>query len=252
MAPRLEFALLGPLEVRLDGEPVAIGGLRRRSVLAMLVLDAGKVVSIPRLIGGVWGEEPPETAATALHGHVSHLRRLLGDVIETRAPGYVLAVDPETVDANRFEALLERARAEQADGRRDDARATLDEALGLWRGPPLADLVDAPFASAALPALEELGVAAREERIEAEIGAGRHAEVVPELKALVVEHPLRERAWRQLLVALHRSGRRAEALDAYDTARRTFSVAVLRVRHGRGSDELLSTEGAEPAGPAGR
>ena len=198
----VEFRVLGPLEVVRDGEPVAIGGLRRRAVLAMLVLEPGRVVSVDRLVDGVWGDEPPETAVTALHGHVSHLRRALGERLVTRAPGYVLEVEADAVDAHRFESLLESARAATAAGDAASARQLLDEALALWRGAPLADLVDAPFAATALPALEELGLAAREERIEADLASGRAEELIPQLKALVAEHPLRERPRGQLMLAL--------------------------------------------------
>ena len=222
----VEFRVLGPLEVVRDGEPVAIGGLRRRAVLAMLVLEAGRVVSVDRLVDGVWGEEPPDTAVTALHGHVSHLRRALGDRLVTRAPGYVLEVEPDAVDAHRFEALLERARAATAAGDAAQAGRLLDEALALWRGAPLADLIDAPFAATALPRLEELGLSAREERIESELASGRAEELIPQLKALVAEHPLRERPRGQLMLALYRAGREAEALESYDAFRRTLSAEL--------------------------
>ncbi len=222
----VEFRVLGPLEVVRDGEPVAIGGLRRRAVLAMLVLEPGRVVSVDRLVDGVWGDEPPETAVTALHGHVSHLRRALGERLVTRAPGYVLEVEADAVDAHRFESLLESARAATAAGDAASARQLLDEALALWRGAPLADLVDAPFAATALPALEELGLAAREERIEADLASGRAEELIPQLKALVAEHPLRERPRGQLMLALYRAGREAEALESYDAFRRALSAEL--------------------------
>jgi DNA-binding SARP family transcriptional activator len=214
---------LGPFEVLREGEQLTLGGTRRRAVLAMLALDAGRVVSVSRLVEGVWGEEPPETAVTALHGHVSHLRRALGDVVVTRAPGYVLDVDPGTVDITRCERLLDSGRLSLATGDAAAARGTLDEALALWRGPPLDDLADAPFADAALPALEELVLAVREERAEAELALGNTDAVIPELKAIVAEQPLRERPRRQLMLALYRAGRDAEALEAYDQARRRFS-----------------------------
>ena len=219
----LEFRVLGPLEVIRDDQVVAIGGAKRRGVLAMLVLEAGRVVSIDRLVDGVWGDEPPETAVTALHGHVSHLRRAIGPALVTKAPGYVLEVDPDAVDTHRFESLLERARAATAAGDAGSARQLLDEALALWRGDPLGDLIDAPFAATAVPALEELGIGAREERIEAELASGRADEVIPELKALVAEHPLRERLRGQLMVALYRAGREAEALESYDAFRLALS-----------------------------
>jgi DNA-binding SARP family transcriptional activator len=168
----------------------------------MLALEPGRVVSAGRLIEGVWGEEPPKTAATALHGHVSYLRRALGPVIVTRAPGYLLDVDPATVDVRRFEAGLERARACLAGGDARAAARALDEALRLWRGAPLGDLAEAPFATGLLPSLEELGTSAREERLEIELALGRADEAIPALRALVAEHPLRERPRGQLMLAL--------------------------------------------------
>jgi DNA-binding SARP family transcriptional activator len=219
----LEFRLLGPFEVSRDGEIVALGGMRRRAVLAMLVLEAGRVVPVGRLVEGVWGEEPPETAVTALHGHVSHLRRALGDVIVTRSPGYLLDVERDAVDVQRFEALVERARAEMAGADPASARRLLADALALWRGTPLADLADAPFALAVLPALEELGISAQEEQLEAELALGETDALIPRLKALVAEHPLRERLRGQLMLVLYRAGRKAEALDSYDAGRRALS-----------------------------
>jgi DNA-binding SARP family transcriptional activator/ABC-type branched-subunit amino acid transport system substrate-binding protein len=189
----------------------------------MLALDAGRVVSAGRLIEGVW-EEPPETAATALQGHVSQLRRVLGEgAIVTRAPGYLLDVAPEAVDAVRCERALERARGQLADGDAAAAAATLRDALALWRGEPLADLADAPFALDALPALRELRVALEEERLEAELALGHHGEAIAPLRDLVAREPLRERPRGQLMLALYRAGRQAEALDVYESGRRALS-----------------------------
>jgi DNA-binding SARP family transcriptional activator len=200
-----------------------LGGARRRAVLAMLALDPGTVVSAGRLIEGVW-EEPPETATTALQGHVSQLRRVLGEeAIVTRAPGYLLHAAPEAVDAVRCERGLERARAQLAGGDPAAAAATLHDALALWRGEPLADLVDAPFARDALPALRELRVALEEERLEAELALGHHSEEIAPLRELVAREPLRERPRAQLMLALYRAGRQAEALDAYESGRRELS-----------------------------
>jgi DNA-binding SARP family transcriptional activator/ABC-type branched-subunit amino acid transport system substrate-binding protein len=189
----------------------------------MLALDAGTVVSAGRLIEGVW-EDPPETAVTALQGHVSQLRRVLGDgAIVTRAPGYLLDVAPEAVDAVRCERALEQARGQLAGGDPAAAAATLREALALWRGEPLADLADAPFALDALPALRELRVALEEERLEAELALGHHAEAIAPLRELVAHEPLRERPRGQLMLALYLSGRQAEALDVYESGRRALS-----------------------------
>jgi DNA-binding SARP family transcriptional activator/ABC-type branched-subunit amino acid transport system substrate-binding protein len=189
----------------------------------MLALEPGSVVSAGQLIEGVW-DKPPETATTALQGHVSQLRRVLGeDAIVTRSPGYLLAVDPEAVDVVRCHRALERAREVLAAGDAAAAAALLEDASALWRGEPLADLVDAPFARDALPALDELRVALAEERYEAELALGRHAEAIGPLNELVAHEPLRERPRAQLMLALYRSGRQAEALDVYETGRRVFS-----------------------------
>src|SRR4051794_3609083 len=169
----------------------------------MLALDAGTVVSAGRLIEGVW-EDPPDTAATALQGHVSQLRRVLGDgAIVTRAPGYVLDVAPDAVDAVRCERALEQAREQLARSDPAAAAATLREALALWRGEPLADLADAPFALDALPALRELQVALEEERLEAQLALGHDAEAIAPLRDLVAREPLRERTRGQLMLALY-------------------------------------------------
>jgi DNA-binding SARP family transcriptional activator len=219
----LDFRLLGPLEAASDGHSLPLGGARRRAVLAMLALDPGAVVAAGRLIEGVW-DEPPETAATALQGHVSQLRRVLGeDVIVTRTPGYVLDVAPDAIDAVRCERALEEARGRLAAGDAQGAAAVLRDAEGLWRGEPLADLVDAPFALDALPALRELRVAVQEERLEAQLALGHHAAAIAPLRELVAHEPLRERLRGQLMLALYRLGRQAEALDVYEAGRRALS-----------------------------
>jgi DNA-binding SARP family transcriptional activator len=202
---------------------VALGGARRRAVLAMLALEPGSVISTGQLIEGVW-DEPPETATTALQGHISQLRRVLGeDAILTRSPGYLLAADPEAVDVVRCRSALEDARRALAAGEADAAAAVLEEASALWRGEPLADLVDAPFARDALPALEELRIALAEERQEAELARGRHAAAIAPLRELVAHEPLRERPRAQLMLALYRSGREAESLEVYESGRRVLS-----------------------------
>jgi DNA-binding SARP family transcriptional activator len=189
----------------------------------MLALEAGTVVAAGKLIDGVWSE-PPETAATALQGHVSQLRRVLGeDAIVTRTPGYLLDVAPDTIDAVRCERALEQARRQLAGGDAAGAAQTLKGAAALWRGDPLADLVDAPFALEALPALDELRVALEEERIEAELALGRHDDAIGPLRDLVAREPLRERPRGQLMLALYCVGRQAEALDVYEAGRRALS-----------------------------
>jgi branched-chain amino acid transport system substrate-binding protein len=208
-----------------DGErPVRLAGVKQRSLLALLLLDANRVVSSDRLIDELWGDDPPEDAPTALQQHVSRLRKLLEphDVLETRAPGYVLAIEPEQLDLARFERLTGEGRRLAEEGRTDEASATLRSALDLWRGEPLADLAGEPFARDALPRLEEARLEALEARIDADLAAGRHAELVGELRRLVGEHPYRERLRAQLMLALYRAGRQSEALDVFADARRVL------------------------------
>jgi DNA-binding SARP family transcriptional activator len=217
--PRLEFRILGPLEVEGRSGPVALGGQKQRALLAALLLDAGRVVATDRLVDLVWGDAAPKTATTSLQNSISRLRRELGaDVLETRAPGYVLRVGPAQIDARRFEVLLGDARRAGAEER----RALLEEALSLWRGAALAEFAFEEFAQAETRRLEELRLVAHEERIDADLELGRHGDVAGELEALVREHPLRETLRRQLMLALYRSGRQAEALEAYQDARARF------------------------------
>jgi DNA-binding SARP family transcriptional activator len=215
----LQFALLGPLDVRRDGLPIPIRQGKARALLALLALNAGRVVSAQRLIDELWDEAPPPTAATALQVYVSTLRKTLGEgAIATRAPGYVLEASSDSVDAHRFAALRERAHS------LDPAAAALllREALALWRGPALAD-VGLPREA---ERLEEGRLGAVEERIDADLALGRAEELVPELEALVREHPFHERLRRQLMLALYRAGRQADALEAFAAARRTFVDAL--------------------------
>jgi YVTN family beta-propeller protein len=213
----VEFRILGRLEVLEDGRPVALAGAKQRELLAMLLLSAGEVVSRDRLIEGLWGTAPPETATTALQVHVSQLRKLVGrDVIMTRAPGYMIDVEEGELDLERFERLVEAARGEEPAA----AAARLREALALWRGPALADIDATEFAEAERARLEERRLEVIEQRIEADLELGRQAELVPELERLVREHPLRERLRGQLMLALYRCGRQADALQAYRAGRR--------------------------------
>jgi DNA-binding SARP family transcriptional activator len=215
----LEFRILGPLEVW-DGEKaLQLGGQRQRAVLAVLAMHVGEVVPSERLITYLWGESPPRTAATALQNSISQLRKVLGsDVVETRTPGYVLASEKEAVDARRFEGLLDEARSAEAERRIQ----LVHEALQLWRGAPLGDFAYESFAQGEAARLEELRLGAIEERIAAELELGAAAGLVGELEAIVREHPLREAPRGQLMLALYRSGRQAEALQAYQDARRTL------------------------------
>jgi WD40 repeat protein/DNA-binding SARP family transcriptional activator/ABC-type cobalamin/Fe3+-siderophores transport system ATPase subunit len=216
----VEFRVLGPLEVRHEGRVIPLGGRKQRVVLAYLLLRANQVVPAERLIDEVWGEEPPEAARNALQSYVSRLRASLGGGrrIEGRPPGYALHVEDDELDAQRFEALVREARTARPG---DPARAltVLKEALGLWRGPPLADLADEHGLRGEVIRLEELRLAALEERVAAQLALGRHDQVVGELEALVEEQPLREPLWRLLMLALYRSGRQADALLAYQRAR---------------------------------
>jgi len=196
--------------------------------LAFLLLHANELVSRDRLIEELWGDAAPATVNAALNGYLSKVRRLLADgngdeLLATKAPGYVLRVPAERLDAGRFEALLEQGREALAGGDARQAAAKLRAALSLWRGPPLADIAYEPFAQTEMRRLEELRLAALEDRIEADLALGRHDALVAELETLVAENPYRERLRGQLLVALYRSGRQAEALDAYRHARRTFA-----------------------------
>jgi predicted ATPase/DNA-binding SARP family transcriptional activator len=226
MAPLLAFGVLGPLEVIADGEPLALGGARarQRSVLGCLLVHAGEVVSTEGLIDALWGERPPETAKTALQGHVARLRGLLGPGrIVTHASGYRLHLDGAQLDSDRFERLLAQGRAAIADGNARKAARTLRDALELWRGPALGDLAAERWAQQEARRLDELRVECLEARIEADLELGQGAELVAELETLVAEQPLRERLRGQLMLALYRSGRQANALEAYREARRMLA-----------------------------
>jgi predicted ATPase/DNA-binding SARP family transcriptional activator len=206
----MEFRLLGPLEViGEDGVPLPLGGTRPRALLTLLLLSPNEVVSTDRLIDGIWGETPPESAPGALQVHVHALRKALGaDRIVTRAPGYCVRVETDELDVERFERLA-------ASGVPDALRG----ALALWRGPALADVAYEPFAQAEAARLEESRLAALEARIDADLERGLHATLVGELDALVAGNPHRERLQAQRMLALYRSGRQADALAAYRDAR---------------------------------
>jgi YVTN family beta-propeller protein len=224
----MEFRLLGPLEVWEDGRPLSLGGTKQRALLAILLLRANEVISRDVLIDELWGEQPPASAAHSVEAYVSRLRKTLradraGEpILVTRPPGYMLRVGFEKLDLDRFERLLEEGRRALATHAPERAFQKLSEALSLWRGPPLGDLAFEPFAQVEVERLEELRLAALEERIEAELALDRNEALVPELQALVVQHPLRERLRGQLMLALYRSGRQAEALQVYREARSYF------------------------------
>ncbi len=220
---KLELRLLGPLEVSTGGRVVPIGGPKPRTLLAVLALEAGRVVSVDRLVEDLWPAEPPRTAPHTIQVYVSQLRKALGsEAISTRAPGYVLELEPERVDLHRFVRLADEGRAALGAGDAVAAEVSLREALGLWRGTALADFTYEPFAQAEIARLDELRLVALEARLEADLALGRHAELVSELEALVDSQPLRERPRAQLMLALYRAGRQAEALAAYRAARETL------------------------------
>ena len=225
---RLEFRVLGPVEVWREGEPLRLGGERQRALLTLLLLHANEVVPSERLADELFGGEASEKRENAVQVAISRLRRVLGDgrasngddgVLVTRPRGYLLRADPDQLDAARFERLLAEGRRALAAEDAASAAASLTEALSLWRGPALADVAVQASAQSEIRRLEELRLDARMERIEAELALGRAAEVVPELEALVEANPYQERLRGQLMLALYRSGRQADALEVYRRTR---------------------------------
>ena len=258
--PQLELRLLGPLEGSKGGDVLALGGQKPRALLAVLALEPGRVVSVDRLVEALWPGDPPETAAHAIQVYISQLRKALGAAaLVTRPPGYVLELEPERVDIHRFARLAQEGRAALDAGDPAAGEGALRDALALWQGPALADFLYEPFAQTEIARLEDLRSAVLEERIEADLALGRHAELVSELEALVAAQPMRERPRAQLMLALYRSGRQADALAAYRAARETLleelgidpgpelkelEAAILR------QDESLRLAETEPAKPA--
>jgi DNA-binding SARP family transcriptional activator len=252
----MDFRLLGPLEVWHEGRALELRGLKRRAVLALLLVHANEVVSRDRLIDELWDEDPPANAAAALQNHISRLRKDLGpDLLVTRDAGYLISVDPEALDVRRFEKLV----AEAGDLQALERRAKLDEALGIWRGQALADLLQEHTLAVESGRLEGLRLAALERRIETDLELGQHERVVPETEALIAAYPLREHLRALLILALYRCGRQAEALEAYRETRRTLvdelgidpgpelrelEQAILR------QDPALTAPPAAPAAPA--
>jgi predicted ATPase/DNA-binding SARP family transcriptional activator len=235
----MRFGILGPTALRGDGGAVlAVGGPRVRTLLALLLLDAGRVVSAERLIDGMYGENPPEGSANALQSQVSRLRLVLkatNVAVEFSAAGYRLDVDPDDVDAHRFTRLAAEGHAALAAKEPANAATVLREALALWRGPAFADLTEAPFVEPQAARLHELRMTATEDRIEADLALGRHQQVAAELRELVAADPLRERSIALLMRALHTGGRQADALAVYEDTRRALA------------DELGADPGAELA-----
>jgi DNA-binding SARP family transcriptional activator len=216
----VEFLILGPLEV-LDGDlPIEIAGSKRRALLALLVLRANEVIRTDRLIDDLWGERPPANATAALQNHVSRLRKSLGaDVLIRREWGYALRTPPESIDLRRFEGLVREADPLPAGER----ALKLGEAMTLWRGAALSDLSNEPALQHDLARLEELRVSTIERRVDADLEAGRNSELIGELETLIAQHPLREHLRSQLILALYRAGRQAEALEVYRETRRVLA-----------------------------
>ena len=233
----MEFRILGPLEALDGGKPLSLGGRKRRAVLALLLLHPDETVSSERMVDELWGESAPAGTLKSLQVHISRLRKELPDVLVTRGHGYELQIEPDQLDARRFERSLDEARSELAGERPERALALLESGLALWRGPPLADLAYEPFAQAEIARLEDLRLAANEQLIEAKLALGRHSELIGQLERLVEEHPYRERLRGQLMLALYRADRQADALQAYQEARRTL-VEELGIEPGERLREL--------------
>jgi DNA-binding SARP family transcriptional activator len=241
----MDVRILGPLEVRAAGRPLPLGGTKQRAVLAMLALHANQVVSIDYLVDGLWGQASPDSATNAVQVYISRLRKLLhaspregsaAFVLVRRRPGYLLELDADELDLARFERLAHQGTQALRPAPRL-AAAKLREAQELWRGPPLAEFTDEPFAQAESARLEEQRLTVLQARIEADLALGRHAELIGELEALVARQPLREELHQQLLLSLYRSGRQAEALEAYRRVRQTLAEE-LGIDPGRALQEL--------------
>jgi YVTN family beta-propeller protein len=234
----MEFRVLGSLEVVDRDGPVALGAPKQRALLAVLLLHRGEPVSSDRLIDEIWGEQPPASANKIVQGYVSNLRKVLGDGrLVTQGRGYTLRVEPGETDVDRFEALVAEGRGALEGGDALTAGALLREALAVWRGPALSDFAYEPFAQPDIARLEESRLVALEDRIDADLASGEHARLVGELEALVHEHPLRERLQGLLMLALYRSGRQADALETYHTARDRL-IDELGLEPGRALREL--------------
>ena len=239
----MEYRILGPFEVSDNGRGIEIGGPKQRALLAVLLLHANEVVSPDLLIDELWGETPPATAVKTLQAHVSRLRKALngeGDasthrtgVLRTSGRGYLLRVERDQLDSDRVRDMLEQARRARREGKPELAAQELRRALACWRGPALADFAYESFAQPEIARLDELQLTALEERIDADLALGRDGELAGELEALVARHPLRERLRGQLMLALYRSDRQAEALHVYQEGRLALAQEVgLEPSHG--------------------
>ena len=258
----IEFRVLGPFEVVKHGRVLALGSPQQRALLAVLLLHRGEVVSVDRLIDALWGEQAPPTAIKIVQGYVSGLRKALGEgLLATRGRGYVLARLPGELDADCFESLVAEGRRALEEG---DARAgaeRLRDALVLWRGPALADFAYERFAQGEIARLDEMRLTALEDRIDADLALGKHAELVAELGELVRDYPQRERLQGQMMLALYRSRRQADALERYQRARGHL-IAELGIEPGPAlkklerailvHDPALEPPSREPERPAAR
>src|SRR5689334_1451973 len=204
----MRFRVLGPLDVTDGGREIGLAGGKQRALLCALLLDANRVVSVDRLIDALWDGEPPETAVKAVQVHISQLRKAIGDRVQRRGAGYLVTVGEDELDLLEFDELV----------RAGDYHS----ALRLWRGQPLADFGGTRFAAGEAARLEELRLGCLERRIDADLAGGSGAELVGELEALIRAHPLRERLRAQLMLALYRAGRQADALEAFQAARTTL------------------------------
>ncbi len=243
----MDFRILGPLEVWEADRRLPLGGAKHRALLAILLLEANRVVSTDRLVELLWGDEPPETVNNTLQVCVSQLRKILEpghvrgspyQLLVSQEPGYLIRANADQIDLRRFERLREDAQHATSNGHPDAAAHALREAIALWRGPPLADIAAEPYAIAEGNRLNEMRLGALEDRIEADLALGRHRELVGELEALVGQHPLRERFRAQLMLALYRSGRQAEASDVFHKTRAVL-VEELAVEPGQELQKLL-------------
>ena len=264
----IEYRLLGPLEVAVAGRPVKLGGPRQRAVLAVLLAQADTLVPALRLVDELWGEDPPPTASNLVQGYVSQLRKVLGkDAIATQGTGYILHLGNHTLDLREFERLAHDGNRALGAGQGAAAGQRLAEALSLWRGPALADLTEESGIQPLAARLDELRALARERHVEAELLCGHYAESIPEAQSLVQENPLRERPRGLLMMALYGSGRQAEALEAYRSARqalvdelgiepgpwlRELEAAILRHDPALGPTGLRSHAGRASAGALDR
>ena len=259
----VNFGLLGPLVVNDGARLVPVSAPRQRVLLAALLLEAGRVVSVDALAGALWEDQPPAGARGALHSAVQRLRATLGPdggrLIETRPPGYLIRVGDGELDVRHFGVLTARGYAAAAAGRWAEAADLFRGALALWRGEPLADVPSQLLRDREVPPLQDQRLQALAARISVDLHLGRHGEVVAELRQVVAAHPLQEQFHAQLMIGLYRSGRPADALAAYQEARRVLADEVgidpgpeLRRLHQRilAADPELLPAGGDPVGPA--